>query len=53
MNDVNDFLKCPKCHRTSTVRLVIHLDGDVTLKCDACDAMAIANPSHESERVYE
>ncbi len=47
-----DFLKCPNCHRT-TVEMTMHLDGDVSLECQACGELAIANPLHESERVYE
>lgn len=48
-----DFLKCPNCHRTGTVSLSIHLDGDVSIECAACDALAMAYPLNESDRTYE
>jgi len=46
------FLKCPNCHRR-TVKMVMHLDGDVSIRCKACDEHESAFPLNQSERVYE
>jgi len=40
-------------HRTTTTSLTIHPDGDVSIDCDACDAVAIGHKLHESDRTYE
>lgn len=53
MRDPQDFLKCPNCHRSRTVKMSMHLDGDVSIKCEACEEVAIANPLNQSERVYD
>lgn len=50
---VAQFLKCPRCHRSTTTSLTIHPDGDVRIDCDACDAVAIGHKLHESDRTYE
>jgi len=47
------FLKCPVCHRSGTAKLVVHPDGDVQVKCDACDAVAIGHALNQSDRTYE
>jgi len=54
MSDANpeDFLKCPNCHRSGTVEMAMHLDGDVGLDCRACGAHASAFPLNQSCRVY-
>ncbi len=53
MTDYNpsDFLKCPNCHRR-TAELTMHIDGDVSIDCEACDAHTMAFPLNESERTY-
>lgn len=48
-----DFLKCPNCHRTGSVEMTMHLDGDVSIDCGACDAHAMAFPLNESPRTYD
>lgn len=54
MSDYNpgQFLKCPNCHRTNTVELTLHIDGDASLHCAACDAHASAFKLHEHDRTY-
>jgi hypothetical protein len=46
------FLKCPECHR-KTVKISIHIDGDFSIQCKACNAGAIGHKLHESDRVYQ
>jgi ribosomal protein S27E len=53
VDDPSRFLKCPECHRTTTVSLTIHPDGDVQLACRACGAIAIGHPLNYSDRVYQ
>jgi len=48
-----DFLRCPKCRRSTTVELTMHLDGDVSIHCEACDAHASAYPLNQHTRVYD
>jgi len=48
-----DFLKCPNCHRTTTVKLVMHIDGDDHIECEACEAHASAFKLHQQDRVYQ
>lgn len=50
--DPSQFLKCPRCHRTGTVSLTLHLDGDIMLECDACGANAPGHKLNESDRTY-
>lgn len=50
--DPSQFLKCPQCHRSGTVKLTLFTDGDVSLRCRACDAHAAGHKLHESSRVY-
>lgn len=49
----SEVVRCPDCHRTTTVSMTMMLDGDVRLKCEACGATAIAIPLNESPRTYE
>lgn len=46
------FLKCPECHRTTTVSLILHIDGDFTITCSACNSYAFGRKLHESDRTY-
>jgi len=48
-----DFLKCPNCHRTGTVELVMHLDGDDSFNCAVCGAHASAFKLHQQDRTYQ
>lgn len=52
MTDPQDFLKCPGCHRSRTVKLVMYIEGDALLECDACGEAAIADKLHEHDRIY-
>jgi hypothetical protein len=52
MTEPQDFLKCPNCHRTATVKFTIHTDGDCSFRCLACDTYAGGRKLHESSRVY-
>jgi hypothetical protein len=51
--DPSDFLKCPECHRSTTVEMRMHIDGDVSLDCTACEAHASAFPLNQNVRVYK
>jgi len=53
VDDLARFLKCPECHRRTTTKFVIHPDGDVQAKCDACGAVAIGHALNQSDRTYE
>jgi len=53
VDDLSSFLKCPTCHRSTTVSLVMHQDRDITIMCGACGAMAIGHKLHEHDRAYE
>ena len=56
MNDAyhaGKFKRCPKCRRSGTAKLTLHIDGDVWLQCDACDAYASVNKLHESSRTVQ
>lgn len=53
MTDVADFLKCPSCHRSGTVELALHLDGDISIECVACGEVAVGNKLHQSARTYD
>jgi hypothetical protein len=50
---VEQFLKCPECHRSSTVKLVHHPSGDFIIRCVACDAGAGAAHLLEQDRVHQ
>jgi len=52
VSDPADFLKCPNCHRSGTVEITVHLDGDVTIKCNACNEHGFGHKLHESDRTY-
>jgi len=47
-----DFLKCPDCHRSTTVELTVHVDGDASIDCRACGAHASVFKLHEHDRTY-
>ena len=54
MTDISpeQFLKCPECHRTAA-SISVHVDGDFSIRCKACDASAIGHKLHQSDRTYE
>lgn len=47
------FLKCPECHRSGTVSITVHIDGDSSIECSACGAFAAVNKLHSQDRTYE
>ena len=51
--DPGQFIKCPNCHRTGTAKLVLHIDGDASLECDACETKTIAYKLNQSPRTYQ
>jgi excinuclease UvrABC ATPase subunit len=51
--DPSQFLKCPNCHRTGNVKITIHIDGDFTIECSACEAMGFGRKLHQSDQTYE
>lgn len=53
IDDPSRFLKCPSCHRTTTTEITVHADGDFTIECTACGAMAFGHKLHTQDRTYE